>query len=62
MTGKAIFGDLEDINQFLIRCEECGTPFVEEEHLKNHVHQKHESHFEDSWRCEHGSTGDSLNQ
>ena len=61
MTGKAIFSDLEDIDQFLVRCEECGTPFVEEEHLKNHVHQKHEKSFEDSWQCEYGSTGNSLN-
>ena len=33
--------DLENINQLLVRCDECGTPFVEEEHLKNHVHQSH---------------------
>ena len=38
---KAIYEDLEPVSDLIIRCEICGTPFVEEHHLNNHIAENH---------------------
>ena len=38
---KSIYDDLEPVENLIMRCEYCGDCFVEEEHLKNHIHQSH---------------------
>lgn len=33
---KAIYEDLEPVSDLIIKCPDCGTPFVEESTMKNH--------------------------
>ena len=38
---KAIFEDLEPVENLLIRCDRCDTPFVTEHQLNQHISIRH---------------------